>query len=193
MVERQLPKLNVAGSNPVSRSKEKTRKSGLNARFFGLFLFLDFAVWSLFGRYCREKIPKDTKRNERASVGKPRRPLAVFIGWVCIHPGNPHRRCARLPMPTASRHCRYAKPAWWAVCPVHPCRCTSFHKAAASLKPDSKPCASASPMVKKILSSMSRHSSGGMRAGSLLLHAVVRASSRVNAEIKMQENVEEIL
>ena len=63
VVERQLPKLNVAGSNPVSRSKEKTRKSGLNARFFGLFLFLDFAVWSLFGRYCREKIPKDTKRN----------------------------------------------------------------------------------------------------------------------------------
>jgi hypothetical protein len=33
VVERQLPKLNVAGSNPVSRSKQKSRKASNHAAF----------------------------------------------------------------------------------------------------------------------------------------------------------------
>jgi hypothetical protein len=41
VVERQLPKLNVAGSNPVSRSKEKIPKSLMVTGFSG-FLFYFF-------------------------------------------------------------------------------------------------------------------------------------------------------
>lgn len=47
-------------SSPVDM--DKTRKSGLNACFFGFVLFLHFVFWSLFGRYCREKIRKVTHK-----------------------------------------------------------------------------------------------------------------------------------
>ncbi len=39
MVERQLPKLNVAGSNPVSRSKAKSSKSRYSCGFRGFYFF----------------------------------------------------------------------------------------------------------------------------------------------------------
>ncbi len=84
MVARVVWDHQAAGSSPVASTIDRTRKNGLNAYFFGFLLCSIFAVWCLFGVYCREKIPKDTKRNERASVGKPRRPLAVFY-WLGMY------------------------------------------------------------------------------------------------------------
>jgi len=49
--------------------------------FSGFF----FARFLRFGVYCREKIPKDTKRNERASVeNHAARSLLLLVGYVFI-------------------------------------------------------------------------------------------------------------
>ena len=51
----------------LSLGPSKTARKRLECWASGGFAFADFAFWSLFGRYCREKIRKVTQNHERAA------------------------------------------------------------------------------------------------------------------------------
>ena len=70
MVERQLPKLNVAGSNPVSRSSEKSLDFVDISTISGFFLFKVFATHVLKIDIKYHRKPQKCKSTCKSKIRK---------------------------------------------------------------------------------------------------------------------------